>query len=59
MGIGIKVLINTKDDKGHIITEYGYITRRLNAQLYEIWGESSQVTFLLSPDEFTEIPNDE
>ncbi len=55
MSIGVKVLINTKDGNGHTITEYGYITRRLNSQLYEIWSESSQVTYLLSPEEFTEI----
>lgn len=55
MSIGVKVIINTKDDNNHIITEYGYIVRRLNAHLYEVWGESSQTTYLLSPEEFTEI----
>ena len=55
MDTGVKVLINTKDDNGNNIAEYGYITRRLNSQLYEIWVESSQSTYLLSPQEFTEI----
>jgi hypothetical protein len=55
MTIGVRVLIDTKDGNNYPIREYGYITRRLNAQLYEIWGESSQVTYLLSPQEFTEI----
>jgi hypothetical protein len=58
MGVGVKVLIKTKDEKGHNITEYGYIVRRLNAQVYEVWGESSQSIFLLSPEEFTELPKE-
>lgn len=57
MATGIKVLINTKDDNNHAITEYGYIMRRLNAQLYEIYGESSQVIYHLTPEEFTEVNN--
>ena len=52
---GVRVLIDTNDDHNCPIIEYGYITRRLNSQLYEIWGESSQETYLLSPQEFTEI----
>ena len=55
MAIGIKVLINTKDDNNHTITEYGYIMRRLNAHLYEIYGESSQTVYQLTTEEFTEI----
>lgn len=55
MSIGVKVLINTKDGNGHTITEYGYIMRRLNAHLYEIYGEGSQIIYRLSPEEFTEI----
>lgn len=52
---GIKVLINTKNDAGQVIKEYGYITRRINAHLYEVYGETSNVLFSLSPDEFKEI----
>ena len=52
---GIRVLINTKNDTGQAITEYGYITRRLNAHLYEVYGETSKTLFSLSPDEFKEI----
>lgn len=59
MPTGVRVLINTNDGNNHAITEYGYITRRLNSQLYEIWGESSQITYLLSPQEFTEIKEDQ
>lgn len=59
MSAGVRVLIDTNDGNSHTITEYGYITRRLNSQLYEIWGESSQVTYLLSPQEFTEIKEDQ
>jgi hypothetical protein len=55
MSIGVRVIINTKDDNNNPVTEYGYIVRRLNAHLYEIWGESSQIIFFLSPEEFTEI----
>lgn len=55
---GVRVLIDTNDDHNRPIIEYGYITRRLNSQLYEIWGESSQETYLLSPKEFTEIASD-
>lgn len=55
MPIGVKVLIDTKDGNGQTITEYGYIMRRLNAHLYEIYGENSQVVYQLTPDEFTEL----
>jgi hypothetical protein len=56
--MGIKVLINTKDGNNRAITEYGYIMRRLNAHLYEIFGESSQVIYHLTPEEFTEVTNE-
>ena len=59
MATGIKVLIDTKDDTGYRITGYGYITRRINAQLYEVWIESSNETYLLSPNEFTETQTKE
>lgn len=55
---GVKVLINTKDEKGRDICDYGYITRRINAQVYEIWSESYQTVFLLHPEEFTEVNKD-
>ena len=58
MGVGVKVLINVKDHDGEVNTEYGYIMRRLNADLYEIYGESSQVVFWLSKSEFTELPKE-
>lgn len=59
MSEGIKVLIDTKDDTGCLITGYGYITRRINAQLYEVWIESSNEIYLLSPNEFTETQTKE
>lgn len=52
---GIKVLINTKNDLGKKIKEYGYITRRINAHLYEVYGEASDMIFSLNPSEFKEI----
>ena len=55
MSQGSKVLINTKDGNNHDVCDYGYIVRRMNAQLYEIWSETYQVSMLLSPEEFTEI----
>lgn len=58
MTTGVRVLINTKDNNDNPIVEYGYITRRLNAQLYEVWGDPSKITYLLSPKEFTEITSD-
>jgi hypothetical protein len=59
MSTGIRVLIETKDDRGRHITGYGYITRRINAQLYEVWIESSNETYLLSPNEFIETQTKE
>lgn len=52
---GVRVLINTKSDSGESIKEYGYITRRINAHLYEVYGETSNTLFNLSPEEFKEI----
>lgn len=54
---GVRVLIKTKNNFGKDIKEYGYITRRINAHLYEIYGETSKILFQLSPDEFKEINN--
>jgi hypothetical protein len=54
MGQG-KVVINAKDDKGKDVCDYGYILRRINAHLYEIWAETYQTLFLLSPEDFKEI----
>jgi len=54
---GVQVLIETEDEeiriKGH-----GYIVRRINAQVYEVWSESHQTVFLLHPSEFVEIRGD-
>lgn len=58
MGVGVKVLIDIKDHDGKRNTEYGYIMRRLNADLYEIYGETSQVVFWLSRSEFQELPKE-
>ena len=55
MTYGVRVLINTKNNSGEKIQEYGYITRRINAHLYEVYGETSNVLFNLSPEEFKEI----
>lgn len=52
---GIKVLITIKNDNGEAINELGFITRRINAHLYEIYSETSGILFILSPDEFKEI----
>ena len=52
---GVRVLINTKSDSGESIKEYGYMTRRINAHLYEVHGETSNILFNLSPEEFKEI----
>lgn len=59
MGMGVKVLINVKNDNGTFNTEYGYILRRLNCDLYEIWGETSQSVLWLSREEFKELPKEE
>ena len=48
---GIKVLVIKTN-------EYGYITRRLNAQAYEIWLESG-VEVVLDKDEFVELKKGE
>lgn len=55
MSLGIKVLINTKDDNNHTITEYGYIMRQIDANLYEIYGENSQTIYILRSSDFTEL----
>jgi len=34
--------------------KYGYITRRINVDLYEIWNKDENTTHLLSRSEFTE-----
>lgn len=52
---GVKVLIDTKDDNNHKICDYGYILRRINTHAYEVWAESLQSLFILSPEEFVEI----
>lgn len=44
---GVKVLIKETE-------EYGYITRRLDSQNYEIWTESEK-ELTLGPSEFIEI----
>lgn len=54
---GIKVLITLKNDKGETISEPGFITRRINAHLYEVYSETSGNLFRLSPDEFKETNN--
>jgi hypothetical protein len=52
---GVKVIVEAKDDKGSKVCDYGYIIRRYNADAYEIWLETYQVSLILSKDEFTEI----
>lgn len=51
----IKVTIDSIDDATGKIGGEGYIIRRLNTNLYEIWSESHQTVFLLNKQEFTEI----
>jgi hypothetical protein len=51
---GVKVQINTKDDNQNEIKGDGYICRRLNSELYEIWSEELQTILLLSTKEFEE-----
>lgn len=53
--VGVKVLINTKDINGNIISGDGYILRRLNVDIYEIWAESLQSVLILDKEDFTEI----
>ena len=53
MGLGVKVLINTKDGNGHKICEYGYIVKSIHSDLFEVYSEASQVSLYLSADEFT------
>ena len=52
---GVRVIVEAKDDKGSKVCDYGYIIRRHNADAYEIWLETYQVSLILSKDEFTEI----
>lgn len=52
---GVRVQINTKNDLEQPIQEYGYIVRRINAHLYEVYGETSKTLFSLHPEEFKEI----
>lgn len=51
MSEGVRILIKIKDKD----SEYGYIMRRLNNDLYEVYAETSQVVLMLSPSEFQEI----
>jgi hypothetical protein len=51
---GIKVKINTIDQNNKEVSGEGYICRRLNADLYEIWSETTQELLLLSKEEFIE-----
>lgn len=53
MGLGVKVLINTKDGNGHKVCEYGYIVKSIHSDLFEVYSEASQVSLYLSADEFT------
>jgi translation initiation factor IF-1 len=48
--IGVKVLVKKTN-------EQGYITRRLDADNYEIWLESGDL-ITISPKEFLEIQGD-
>lgn len=54
MGQGVKVKINTIDENKNKIISEGYICRRINANLYEIWSEEHQCLMLLSKEEFVE-----
>lgn len=51
---GIKVKIKTADQNNNEVVGDGYICRRLNADLYEIWCETTQELLLLSKEEFIE-----
>jgi hypothetical protein len=54
MSQGVKVKINTTDENQNKITGDGYICKRINAELYEIWSEEHQSVMLLTPEEFIE-----
>lgn len=54
MNQGVKVIINTNYEDGQIINGEGYIMRRLNYDLYEIWSEESQTILTLHRDDFLE-----
>ena len=51
MGHGVRVVL--KDGRE------GYITRRLDAQSYEIWIEEENIDLILSPEEFLEKEKNE
>lgn len=51
---GVKVVINTFDENQNKINGEGYICRRLNSDLYEVWSEELHTILLLSPEEFEE-----
>lgn len=59
MSSGVKVLINTKDEKGNQVLEKGYILRRIDAHCYHIVGEYSNREYYLSKEEFQEIQDDQ
>jgi hypothetical protein len=52
---GIKVKIKTIDQNNKEVAVEGYICRRLNADLYEIWSEELQTFLWLEKDEFKEV----
>lgn len=54
MSNGVLVQIKTKDENQNEIKGDGYICRRLNVDLYEIWSEELHEVLLLSKDEFEE-----
>ena len=53
--IGVKVSIDTKDANGNTVDGDGYILRRLNVDVYEIWSENLQTILTLDKDEFKEV----
>lgn len=52
---GIKVKIKTTDQNNNEINCEGFICRRINVDLYEVWSEENQTLFLLDKSEFEEI----
>lgn len=51
---GIKVKIKTIDQNNKEFVGEGYMCRRLNVDLYEIWCDTTQELLLLSREEFVE-----
>ena len=58
MNSGVRVMIIDIPYKGYsenIVPQQGYILRQIDADLYEVYGETTQETYLLNSIQFVEL----